>query len=89
MKINFSKELAFSVQKQKQAMIDWIKNCIKKEKNVEIIDIKIIPIDGNHKLSGLKIKKKDAIINAKGNLVICSAICCAKYLKKGCIGWIK
>ena len=87
--INFSKELAFSVQKQKQAIMDWIKNWIKKEKKVEINDIKIVPIEGDHKLSGLKIKKKIAIINANGNLVICSAICCAKYLKKGCIGWIK
>jgi hypothetical protein len=44
---------------------------------------------GNHILSGLKIKKKIAIIIAKGNLVICSAICCAKYLKNGFKGWIR
>ena len=87
--INFSKELAFSVQKQKQAIIDWIRNWIKKEKKVEINEIKIIPNEGNHKLVELKIKKKNAIINANGNLVICSAICCAKYLKNGWIGWIK
>ena len=89
MNISFSKELAFSVQKQKQAIIDCIKNWIKKEKKVEIKDIKIIPIDGIHKLFGLKRKNKNAIIKANGNLVICSAICCAKYLKNGCIGWIK
>ena len=40
-------------------------------------------------LSGLKIKKKNAMISAKGNLVICSARCCAKYLKNGFKGWIK
>ena len=39
--------------------------------------------------SGLKIKKKNAISRAKGNLVICSARCCAKYLKNGFKGWIK
>ena len=87
--INFSNELAFSVQKQKQAIMDWIKNWIKKERKVEINDIKIVPIEGNHKLSWLKIKKKNAINSAKGNLVICSARCCAKYLKNGFKGWIK
>ena len=40
-------------------------------------------------LSGLKIKKKNEIISAKGNLVICSARCCAKYLKNGFKGCIK
>jgi hypothetical protein len=40
-------------------------------------------------LSGLKIKKQNAIINAKGNLVICSARCWAKYLKNGFSGWIR
>ena len=48
-----------------------------------------IPKFGIHILSGLKIKKKNAIISAKGNLVICSARCCAKYLKNGFKGWIK
>jgi hypothetical protein len=28
-------------------------------------------------------------MRAKGNLVICSARCCAKYLKNGFKGWIK
>tara|TARA_B100000886_G_scaffold330221_1_gene280426 strand:- start:346 stop:756 length:411 start_codon:yes stop_codon:yes gene_type:complete len=37
----------------------------------------------------LIIKNKKAIIIAKGNLVICSAICCAKYLKNGFKGWIR
>ena len=89
MNINFSKELAFSVQKQKQAIIDWIKNWIKKEKKVAVIDKNKIPKFGIHILSGLKIKKINAIIIAKGNLVICSAICCAKYLKNGFNGWIR
>ena len=48
-----------------------------------------MPKPGIHILSGLKIKKKNAIISAKGNLVICSARCCAKYLKNGFKGWIK
>ena len=48
-----------------------------------------MPKFGIHKLSGLKIKKMIAIINAKGNLVICSARCCAKYLKNGFKGWIR
>ena len=48
-----------------------------------------IPKFGIHILSGLKIKKRNAIIIAKGNLVICSARCCAKYLKNGFKGWIK
>ena len=60
-----------------------------KEKNVDIIDKNKILKFGIHILSGLKIKKKNAIIIAKGNLVICSAICCAKYLKNGFNGWIK
>ena len=44
---------------------------------------------GIHILSGLKIKKNNAIIIAKGNLVICSARCCAKYLKNGFKGCIR
>ena len=40
-------------------------------------------------VSGLIIKKKNAIIIAKGNLVICSARCCAKYLKNGFNGCIR
>ena len=86
---NLSIEDAFSVQKHKHATIDWIKNWIKKEKKVEIADNNKIIILGIHKVSGLRIKKKIAIISAKGNLVICSAICCAKYLKNGFKGWIK
>ena len=50
---------------------------------MDIIDKNKTPIFGTHILSGLKIKKKNAIISAKGNLVICSARCCAKYLKNG------
>ena len=82
-------ELAFSVQKQKLAIIDCIRNCIKKEKKTLIREIIIIKNEGIHKLCGLNIKKNIAINNAKGNLVICSAICWAKYLMKGCKGWIK
>ena len=88
-KNNLSIDDAFSVQKHKHAIIDWIRNWIKKEKKVDIVDNIKIPKLGNHILSGLKIKKKNAIIRAKGNLVICSARCCAKYLKKGFKGWIK
>ena len=54
-----------------------------KDKKVDIIDKNKITKFGIHILSGLKIKKKNAIISAKGNLVICSARCCAKYLKNG------
>jgi len=53
------------------------------------IDKNKIPKFGIQILSGLKIKKKNAIISANGNLVICSARCCAKYLKNGFKGWIK
>ena len=60
-----------------------------KDKKVDIIDRNKIPKFGIHILSGLNIKKNKAIIRAKGNLVICSAICCAKYLKNGFIGWIR
>jgi hypothetical protein len=60
-----------------------------KDKKVDTIDKNKIPKFGIHILSGLKIKKKIAIISAKGNLVICSARCCAKYLKNGFKGWIK
>ena len=88
-KNNLSIEEAFSVQKHKQAIIDWIRNCIKKEKNVEMKDKNIIPRLGTHILSGLKIKKNKAIISANGKRVICSAKCCAIYLKKGFKGWIK
>ena len=77
---NLSIEEAFSVQKHRHATIDWIKNWIKKDKKVDIIDKNKILRFGIHILSGLNIKKKKAIIIAKGNLVICSAICCAKYL---------
>ena len=68
-------ELAFSVQKQKLAIIDCIKNCIKNEKKVLIMEIAMVEIDGIHKLCGFNIKKNVAMNNAKGNLVICSAIC--------------
>ena len=86
---NLSIEEDFSVQKQKHAIIDWIKNWIKKEKNVAIHDIKNIPKLGIQRLSGLKRKKTKAIIIAKGKRVICSAKCWAIYLKKGFKGWIK
>ena len=69
---NLSIDDAFSVQKHKHATIDWIKNWIKKDKKVETIDKSKIPKFGIHKLSGLKIKKKNAIISAKGNLVTVS-----------------
>ena len=88
-KNNLSIEEAFSVQKHKQAIIDWIRNCIKKEKNVAMPDKTKIPKLGAHILSGLKIKKIKAIITAKGKRVICSARCWAIYLKKGFKGWIK
>ena len=86
---NFSIDDAFSVQKHRHATIDWIKNWIKKDKKVDIIDKNKIPKFGIHILSGLKIKNKNAITSAKGNLVICSARCCARYLKNGFKGWIK
>ena len=86
---NLSIDEAFSVQKHKQAIIDWIKNWIIKDRNVERQESNSISNFGNQTLSGLKRKKKNAIINAKGNLVTCSAICCAKYLKKGFKGWIR
>ena len=60
-----------------------------KDKKVEIVDKNKVVKFGIHKLSGLKIKKKNAIIRAKGNRVICSARCCAKYLKNGFKGWIR
>ena len=80
---------AFSVQKHKQAIIDWIKNWITKDKKVDKKDNKKIIIFGIQKLSGLKTKNMDAMIIAKGSLVICSAICWAKYLKNGFSGWIR
>ena len=86
---NLSIDEAFSVQKHKQAIIDWIRNWIKKEKNVERHDNKNRPKLGTHKLSGFIRKKINAIIMAKGNRVICSAMCWAKYLKNGFKGWIK
>ena len=86
---NLSIDDAFSVQKHRHATIDWIKNWIKKDKKVDITDKNKIPKFGIHILSGLKIKKKDAINRAKGNLVNCSARCCAKYLKNGFKGCIK
>ena len=86
---NLSIEEAFSVQKQKQAIIDWIRNWIKKEKNVARHDNKNRPKLGIHILSGFIRKKIKAIIMAKGNRVICSAMCWAKYLKNGFKGWIK
>ena len=51
-------ELAFSVQKQKLAIIDCIKNCIKNEKKILTIDKIIVKKEGIHKLCGLIIKKK-------------------------------
>ena len=86
---NLSIEDAFSVQKHRHATIYWIKNWIRKDKKVDIIENNNILKFGIHMLSGLKIKKKSAIINAKGNLVICSARCCAKYLKNGFKGCIR
>ena len=86
---NLSIDDAFSVQKQRHAIIDWIKNWIKKDKKVDIIDKIKMPKFGTQILSGLVIKKKNAIISAKGNLVICSARCCAKYLKNGFKGCIR
>ena len=86
---NLSIEDAFSVQKHKQAIIDWIRNWIKKEKNVDKHDNKKILRLGTQILSRLKRKKNNPIIIAKGKRVICSAMCWAKYLKKGFKGWIK
>ena len=86
---NLSIDDAFSVQKHKQAIIDWIRNWIKNEKNVAIHDNKKIYKFGIHILSRLNIKKIDIIMIANGKRVICSAICWAKYLKKGFKGWIK
>ena len=88
-KNNLSTEEAFSVQKHKQAIIDWIRNWIKKEKNVERHANKNRVKLGIHKLSGFIRKKNNAIIKANGKRVICSAMCWAKYLKKGFKGWIK
>ena len=86
---NLSIDEAFSVQKHKQATVDCIKNWIKKEKNVDNNDKNKIWKFGIQIEYGLKRKKKTAIINANGNLVICSAICWAKYLKNGFKGWIR
>ena len=86
---NLSIDDAFSVQKHRHETIDWIRNWIKKDKKVDTMAKSKIPKFGIHILSGLKIKKKNAIISAKGNLVICSARCCAKYLTNGFKGWIK
>ena len=86
---NLSIDDAFSVQKHKHATMDWIKNWIKKDRKVDTIDKSKILKFGIHMLSGLKIKNTNAIISAKGNLVICSARCCAKYLKNGFRGWIR
>ena len=68
-------ELAFSVQKQKLAIIDCIRNCIKNEKKTLTRETIIVKKEGIHKLCGLNIKKNIAMNKAKGNLVICSAIC--------------
>ena len=62
---------------------------LRKKKKVDIIDKNNIPKFGIQKLSGCKIKNKNEIISAKGNLVICSARCCAKYLKNGFKGCIR
>ena len=86
---NLSIDDAFSVQKHRHAIIDWIKNCIKNDKKIDSVDKIKIPKFGIHILSGLKIKKNVAIISAKGSLVICSARCCAKYLKNGFKGCIR
>ena len=86
---NFSIDDAFSVQKHKHATIDCIRNWIMNDKKVDIIAKIKIPKFGIQILSGLKIKKRIAIIIANGNLVICSARCCAKYLKNGFKGWIR
>ena len=61
MNSNLSIDDAFSVQKHRHATIDWIKNWIKKDKKVDIIDNNKIPSFGIHILSGLKIKKDNAI----------------------------
>ena len=63
---NLSIEEAFSVQKHKQEIIDWIRNWIKRRKKVEIHDNKKINRLGIHILSGLRTKKIKAIITAKG-----------------------
>ena len=55
---NLSTEEAFSVQKQRQAIIDCIKNWIKKDKKVDNADKNKIPKLGIHMLSGLKEKRK-------------------------------
>ena len=72
---NLSIEEAFSVQKQKHAIIDCIRNWIIKEKNVETQDNKKILKLGIHILSGFIRKKIKAIMRAKGKRVICSAMC--------------
>ena len=72
---NLSIEEAFSVQKHKHAIMDCIKNWIKKDKNVAIQDNRKIPKLGIHMLSLLNRKNIKAIIIAKGNRVTCSAIC--------------
>ena len=59
---NLSIEEAFSVQKHKQAIIDWIRNWIRKEKKVETQANKNRPTLGIHKLSGFIRKKIKAII---------------------------
>ena len=86
---NLSIDEAFSVQKHKQAIIDWIKNWIKKEKKVDIHEKNKIFKLGIQKLCEFRRKNMQAIINAKGNLVICSAICWAKYLQNGFKGCIR
>ena len=86
---NLSIAEAFSVQKHKQAIIDWIKNWIIKEKKVDRHPKKKTYKLGIQILSGLNRKKINAIIIANGKRVICSAMCWAKYLKKGFKGWIK
>ena len=56
---NLSIDDAFSVQKHRHATIDWIKNWIKKDKKVDIVDKSKTAILGIQMLSGLKIKKKN------------------------------
>ena len=69
---SLSIEEAFSVQKQRHAIIDWIKNCIKKDKKVEIEDkIKILKL-GNQILSG-RCASITGIATDDGGLSICNA----------------
>ena len=62
---NLSIAEAFSVQKHKQAIIDWMRNWIIKEKNVDRHPKKKTYKLGIQILSGLKRKKTNAILLQK------------------------